>query len=255
MGEKLSGKIAIVTGAAQGIGAYYVRGLAAEGASVILTDIKDCDGSVETLKAEVPDADYMVHRCDVADEASVQGMVDSVTERFGKIDILVNNAAFFAGLSRQPFEEISVEEWDKVLGVNLKGVFLCCRAATPIMRRQNCGKIINIASDTMMKGTPRFAHYVSSKGGVVAFTRAIAKELGAYGICVNSVAPGLTTTDAMQSEPGYSEERFARTISTRALARVQTPDDLVGTVVFLASSESDFITGQCIVVNGGDNLY
>ena len=141
----------------------------------------------------------MVDECDVADEAIVQGTEESVTDRIGKIDIFVNNAAFLAGLIRQPFEEISVQEWDKVLDVNLKGVCLCCGAATPIMRRKNYGRIINIAADTMMRGTPRFARYVSFKGGVVSPTRAIAKELGAYRICLNAVAPGLTTTDAMRS--------------------------------------------------------
>jgi NAD(P)-dependent dehydrogenase (short-subunit alcohol dehydrogenase family) len=255
MSHRLDGKVSIVTGAAQGIGAYYARGLAGEGAKVILADVKDCKKAEEAVRKEVEGAEYFSVHCDVSDENSVSALFDKAIGQFGRVDILVNNAAFFSGLGRQPFEEISVEEWDKVMGINLRGVFLCCRAATPIMRRQKYGKIVNIASDTMMKGTPNFAHYVSSKGGVVAFTRAISKEVGVDGICVNSVAPGLTTTDAMQAEPGYSEDRFARTVSSRAIPRIQEPNDLVGTVIFLSSPDSDFITGQCIVVNGGDNLY
>ena len=141
------------------------------------------------------------------------------------------------------------------MSVNLRGVFLCAKAASPIMKAQNYGKIINIASDTMMKGTTHFAHYVSSKGGVFAFTRAIAKELGEYGICVNSVAPGLTRTDVMEAEENFTLKRFDRSVSARSIQRIQQPEDLVGTIMYLASSDSDFVTGQCIVVNGGDNLY
>ena len=166
-----------------------MRGLASEGDGVVVTDIKDCEGSVEASEAYVSGKNSMVHQCDIADEASVQGAVDSVTDRIGKINILVNNAAFLAGLNRQPFEKISVQEWDKVLGVNSKGVCVCCGAATPIMRRKNYERIIIIALDTMMRGTLRFVYYVSSKGGVVSTKRAIAKELGADGIRLNSVAP------------------------------------------------------------------
>ena len=168
---------------------------------------------------------------------------------------MVNNAAIFASLDRKPFEEIPVDEWDLVMSVNLRGIFLCAKAVSPIMKAQKYGKIINIASDTMMKGTTHFAHYVSSKGGVVAFTRAIAKEIGEYGICVNSIAPGLTCTDVMEADEGFSTKRFDRSVSARSIKRIQKPEDLVGTIIYLASSDSDFVTGQCIVVNGGDNLY
>ena len=166
-----------------------------------------------------------------------------------------NNLPIGMQVIGRPFEEISVNEWDLVMSVNLRGVFLCAKAASPIMKAQKYGKIINIASDTMMKGTTHFAHYVSSKGGVFAFTRAIAKEIGEYGICVNSIAPGLTCTDVMEAEENFTLKRFDRSVSARSIQRIQQPEDLVGTIIYLASSDSDFVTGQCIVVNGGDNLY
>jgi NAD(P)-dependent dehydrogenase (short-subunit alcohol dehydrogenase family) len=255
MSGRLDGRVAIVTGAAQGIGAVYARGLAAEGAKTVMVDIKDCGATKDMVATAAPGAELMAEICDVSDEASVAALFDAVVARFGSVDILVNNAAVFATLDRKPFEEIPVDEWDKVMSVNLRGVFLCCRAATPIMRKQKYGKIVNIASDTMMKGTTRFAHYVSSKGGVMAFTRAIAKEVGVDGIRVNSIAPGLTATDVMRAVEGYHPGQFDRSVSARALPRIEEPEDLVGTVIFLASPDSDFVTGQCIVVNGGDNLY
>jgi NAD(P)-dependent dehydrogenase (short-subunit alcohol dehydrogenase family) len=252
---RLKNKVAIVTGAAQGIGAVYVKALAVEGAKTVIVDIKDCAKTEEAVRADLPEAQLMSQICDVSDETSVQSLMDTVVQKYGRVDILVNNAAVFASLDRKPFEEISIDEWDKVMSVNLRGVFLCARAASPIMKAQKYGKIINIASDTMMKGTTNFAHYVSSKGGVVAFSRAIAKELGKDQICVNSIAPGLTCTDVMEAEEGYTSARFERSVSARAIPRIQMPEDLAGTVIYLASSDSDFVTGQCIVVNGGDNLY
>ena len=239
----------------RGIGAVYAKALAAEGAKAICVDIKDCATTVDKIKSGLPETTAISHTCDVADEASVQNLMDTVKDRFGRLDILVNNAAVFATLDRKPFEEIPVAEWDLVMSVNLRGVFLCARAAAPIMKAQKYGKIINIASDTMMKGTTHFAHYVSSKGGVYAFTRAIAKELGEHGICVNSIAPGLTCTDVMEAEEGFSPARFERSVNARAIKRIEMPEDLAGTVIYLASPDSDFVTGQCIVVNGGDNLY
>ncbi len=252
---RLKDRVAIVTGAAQGIGAVYVKALAAEGAKTVIVDIKDCAKTEEAVRADLPDADLLSQICDVSNEGAVQNLIDTVVQKFGRLDILVNNAAVFASIDRKPFEEIPVDEWDKVMSVNLRGVFLCARAASPIMKAQKYGKIINIASDTMMKGTTHFAHYVSSKGGVVAFSRAIAKEIGKDGICVNSIAPGLTCTDVMEAEEGYTPARFDRSVSVRAIPRIQMPEDLAGTVIYLASGDSDFVTGQCIVVNGGDNLY
>ncbi len=252
---RLKNRVAIVTGAAQGIGAVYVKALATEGAKTVLVDIKNCTATEEAIRGELPDAEVTSHSCDVSDEASVKNLIETIAKKYGRIDTLVNNAAVFATLDRKPFDEISVAEWDRVMSVNLRGVFLCTRAVYPVMKAQNYGKIINIASDTMMKGTTHFAHYVSSKGGVVAFTRAVAKEVGKDGICVNSIAPGLTCTDVMEAEEGFTPTRFDRSVEARAIPRIQLPEDLAGTVVYLASNDSDFVTGQCIVVNGGDNLY
>ena len=252
---RLKERVAIVTGAAQGIGARYIKALAAEGAKTVIVDIEDCENTKTFVHQEIPNAILATQTCDVSDEKSVQKLIDTTVQKFGRIDILINNAAVFASLDRKPFEEISVDEWDKVMSVNVRGVFLCSRAVSPVMKAQKYGKIINIASDTMMKGTTLFAHYVSSKGGVVAFTRAIAKELGESGICVNSVAPGLTCTDVMKAEEDFSIKRFDRSVAARAIPRIQEPEDLTGTIIYLASSDSDFVTGQCIVVNGGDNLY
>jgi len=252
---RLKNKVTIVTGAAQGIGAVYAQAFAKEGAHVVIVDVKNCEKTKATVEKNVAEIEVMANSCDVSKENDVNRLVETVMDRYGRIDVLVNNAAVFASLDRKPFEEIPVKEWDQVMEVNLRGVFLCARAVTPIMKKQKKGKIINIASDTLMKGTTRFAHYVSSKGGVMAFTRAIAKELGGDGICVNSIAPGLTSTDVMQAEEGYHPSRFDRAVAARAIPRIQVPEDLVGTLVFLASNDSDFVTGQCIVVNGGDNLY
>ncbi len=175
--------------------------------------------------------------------------------RFGRIDALINNAALFQrpAMSRVPFEQIPVEEWDRMMAVNLRGIFLCCRAVVPYMKQQRRGKIINISSGTVFHGSPLRAHYVTSKAGVIGFTRSLARELGAYNITVNAVAPGLTlsmdTVD--EARAAMNQER----LQTRALKRTELPEDLVGTIVFLCSSESDFMTGQTLVVDGGAQMH
>jgi NAD(P)-dependent dehydrogenase (short-subunit alcohol dehydrogenase family) len=176
-------------------------------------------------------------------------MVEATVRRFGRIDVLVNNAALFSKLAPKPIEEIPVEEWDRVMAVNVRGVFLCCQAVLPQMRRQGRGKIVNIASGIIISGRPNLLHYVTSKGAVFALTRALAREVGLAGITVNSLAPGLTATEGTRAQ--LDPEEFAGQRQMRALARDETPEDLEGTLVFLASDDSDFITGQMIVVNGG----
>jgi len=178
-------------------------------------------------------------------------MAQKTIERFGRIDILINNAAIFANLGKKPFFEISEEEWDEVMRINLKGVFLCCKAVYPHMKKQGKGKIINVSSSTFFMGVPYFLHYVSSKGGVIALTRALAREVGDDGICVNAIVPGLTISDAVRGNPMYPEEYLRVAASNRCFKRDELPEDLTGTVVFLASDDSDFITGQTIVVDGG----
>ncbi len=190
---------------------------------------------------------------DVASEASTVEMAKKTAERFGRIDALVNNAAIYGGIVTKPFHQITVDEWDKLMAVNLKGVFLCCKAVFPYMKEQGKGKIVNIASAVAFSGVPYFAHYTTSKGGVIAFTRAMARELGGYNINVNAVAPGLTVTKA--SLDMIPDDRIEINVARHSLKRRQQPEDLLGVVMFLSSVESDYITGQTIVVDGGDILH
>ena len=192
---------------------------------------------------------------DVADEASVGAMVAQAIATFGKIDILVNNAAIFASIpvSQGPFDQIPIDEWDRLFAVNVRGTWLCCRAVIPHMRSRGFGKIVNISSGTASKGTPNMLHYVSSKAAVEGLTRALAREVGTTtGICVNAVAPGNT-----ESEPriaSLTQEERARALRDRIFQRPEKPEDVVGAVLFLSSPESDFITGQTIHVDGGSVL-
>jgi len=249
MTGRLDGAVAIVTGGAQGIGAAYVRGMAAQGASVVVADVLDATPLVSEIAAGQGRA--LGIACDVADRASVAGMVGRTLDEFGKIDILVNNAALFGHLAHSRFEDISEDEWDAVMRVNVKGVWEASRAVMPEMRRNGYGKIVNIASTTALKGTPMLLHYVASKGAVIAISRAMAREVGDDNICVNTVAPGLTMSENVLQSGLWPDEWIERNVASRALKRRQMPDDLVGVVVFLASPESDFITGQVIAVDGG----
>lgn len=246
---RLKGKVAIVTGGARGLGKTYALGLAQEGARVVVADTLDGRGVIEAIEEKGGEA--LALRTDVSDETSTQEMSRKTIECFGRVDILINNAAIFASIVRKPFYEISGQEWDDVIRVNLKGLFLCCKAVYPHMKKQGKGKIINISSGTWFKGSPFFLHYATSKAGVVGFTRALARELGNDGISVNSVAPGLTLSDALQEKLQDSGEIIRATVNTRCFKRGEKPEDLIGTILFLASDESDFITGQTIVVDGG----
>ena len=175
-------------------------------------------------------------------------------QAFGGIQVLVNNAALFGKIARKPFAEIDSDEWDRVMAVNTRGPFECVKAVLPVMRRQRYGKIINIASGTVFKGTPMMLHYVASKGAIVAMTRALARELGEDGICCNALAPGLTLSNTVKGRNDYSEVRRLN-VESRALKREETPDDLVGALLFLASHDSDFMTGQTILVDGGSAMH
>jgi NAD(P)-dependent dehydrogenase (short-subunit alcohol dehydrogenase family) len=189
---------------------------------------------------------------DVSDEGAVKALVAQTMERFGKIDILVNNAALFAPLAEQKFTDIDLALWDRVMAINVRGVFLMAKHVAPHMIAQKYGKIINISSGTVARGIPMFAHYVTSKGAVTAFTRSISRELGEHNICVNNLAPGFTLSDSVVSEnPGHLEHSRQPSIVRRALKRDQYPEDLLGALVFLASADSDFVTGQTIAVDGG----
>ena len=248
--SKLNGKVAIVTGAAQGIGATYAKALANEGAQVVLTDIHDCKSVANEITGTYQGSETLTLITDVSDEKSTQEMAEKTLARFGNIDILVNNAAIFGALIPGRFEDIDVAEWDRLMAVNVKGSWLCTKAVSPTMRRNGYGKIINIASGTLYKGTPGLLHYVSSKGAIIAMTRVLSRELGEDGICVNTISPGLTMSENVLNSENWMAGRDTNK-ETRALKRYQTPEDLVGALIFLASEESDFMTGQSMVVDGG----
>lgn len=249
---RLKDKVAIVTGAARGLGKAYALRLAKEGAKVVVADILDGKETVDAIVAQGGEAFYV--KTDVTSDESTQEMAGKVVEQFGSIDILVNNAALFADIVKKPFWEIPASEWDAVMAVNLKGPFLCAKAVYPQMKKQGKGKIINVSSGTFYKGLPLFLHYVVSKGGNVALTRSMAREVGNAGICVNTIAPGYTETEFLKEHPQDRPEIIGMIIGTRCIKRAERPDDLTGTIVFLASDDSDFITGQTIIVDGGSAL-
>jgi NAD(P)-dependent dehydrogenase (short-subunit alcohol dehydrogenase family) len=236
----LDGKVAIVTGGAQGIGAAIAAGLETEGAEVVIADLEPPEGGI---------------RADVSSEDDVERMVAEALERNGRIDILVNNAGLYASLEMRPFTEIPLEEWNRVMEVNVASMFLTCRAVVPVMREQGGGKIVNISSGTPFRGVPFLLHYVTSKGAIVALTRALAKELGKDGILVNCVAPGFTMSDGVKSHPEVVEKLRDVSVAARTIQRDQVPEDVVGAVVFLCSPAADFVTGQTMVIDGGQYFH
>ena len=255
MAGRLDGRVAIITGGGHGIGKAYAMRLAAEGAKVVIAEL---DGkAATTVAAELVALGHqaIAVQTDVANEASVKNMAQQAVAQFGRIDVLVNNAAIFATvpMSRSPFDQISVDEWDCMMSVNVKGTWLASRAVVPQMRQQGYGKIINVSSGTALKGSPSRIHYVTSKAGILGFTKTLANEVGKDGICVNCVAPGSTLSEENPDDDILKMR--AQAANTRALKRVQTPEDLTGAVVFFASADSDFITGQTLVVDGGSCMH
>jgi NAD(P)-dependent dehydrogenase (short-subunit alcohol dehydrogenase family) len=246
---RLGGKVAIVTGGARHIGAAYCRKLAAEGAAVVIADVLDGEGVVKEIAATGGQA--IALKVDVSREEDTARMAAEAVRVFSRIDILVNNAAIFINLQRHPFYEISAEEWDRVSAVNIKGPFLCAKAVFPQMKQQRSGKIINISSSTVFAGTPLFLHYVASKAALVGMTRSLAREVGEFGICVNAIAPGLVQHEGQNAPREFTEFQ----LKARSLKRLQTPEDLLGVLVYLASSDSDFVTGQTLLIDGGNVLY
>jgi NAD(P)-dependent dehydrogenase (short-subunit alcohol dehydrogenase family) len=249
---RLDGRVAILTGGAKGIGVHYARALAAEGARLMIADIADGKDVAAALAREHGANSVESSVTDVSDEGAVKVLVGKTMDRFGKIDILVNNAALFAPLTEQKVTEIDIALWDRVMAINVRGVFLMTKHVAPHMIAQKYGKIINISSGTVARGIPLMAHYVSSKGAVTAFTRASSRELGEFNICVNNLAPGFTLSETVVKEnPGHLEHSRQPAIARRALKRDEFPEDLLGALVFLSSKDSDFITGQTIAVDGG----
>jgi NAD(P)-dependent dehydrogenase (short-subunit alcohol dehydrogenase family) len=243
----LEGRLAIVTGAGRGLGREFAMRCAAEGAAVAIAEIDapSADETAEEIRRRGGRA--VAVQTDVTDFPAVSAMVEQVVSEFGRIDALVNNAGIIE-LPRRPFEQIPEEEWNRVMSVNVGGVWNCCRAVIGHMRDQGYGKIVNVASDTVLSGVPGMLHYVCSKGAVIALTRALCREVGSDGVCVNAIAPGLTETPAALV---HGAEAVKRSLELRAIPRAATPSDIAGTVIYLVSSQSDFVTGQVIPVNGG----
>lgn len=249
--EGLKDKVVIVTGGGHGIGNAYCLGFATAGARVAVADIDKAAADRVAAQVAAAKAEALPLHVDVADEQATRAMAAAALERFGRIDVLVNNAAIFATIpmNRGRIDTITSEEWDRLMAVNLKGLFYCCRAVLPTMRAQKSGKIINIASGTVFNGSPGRIHYVTSKAGTIGFTRTLAREVGEDNIQVNVLAPGNTLSE---ENPGPEMLRFRQAaIGSRALKRVQVPQDVVGAMLFLASPLSDFMTGQTLNVDGG----
>jgi len=247
--RSLDGKVAIVTGGAQGIGRALAEGLAAEGARIVVADLRGAEEAARSFDEGVG------LTVDVSNEDDVQRLIDETVDRCGGIDILVNNAGLYASLEMRPFEQIPLDEWRQVMDVNVASMFLTCRAAVPAMRSRGGGKIVNISSGTPFRGVPFLLHYVTSKGAIVAFTRALAKEVGRDAVLVNCVAPGFTMSAGVEAHPEVIEKLRDVSVAARTIQRDQVPEDVVGAVVYLCGPASGFVTGQTIVIDGGQYFH
>jgi 3-oxoacyl-[acyl-carrier protein] reductase len=249
----LDERTVIITGGGKGIGKVYAQEFAKAGARVVAADVDGAAASGVATALTQQGCAALGLTADITSEDSTAAMAQAALDRFGSIDVLINNASLMSALARRSWLEIPVEEWDRVMAVNLRGMFLCCRAVFPAMQAQRRGKIVNISSTRVFDGTPNRLHYTTSKAGVIGFTRALAREVGAFGITVNAVTPGLTQSDTqVQSSSG---NYLAAQVAGRAIERVQVPEDLVGAVMFLSSAASDFMTGQTVNVDGGKSMH
>jgi 3-oxoacyl-[acyl-carrier protein] reductase len=242
-------RVVIVTGAAQGIGRTYAIEFARAGAKVVVADIQGDKAAVVAQEIAAEGHAAIAQAIDVAAPESVRRGIDATLAAFGRIDVLINNAAIFTPLGRRVFDEIPFEEWERVLRVNVTGSWLCASAVAPVMRKAGWGRIVNISSSTVPMGLPMFTHYVTSKAAVIGMTRAMARELGPHGITVNCVLPGLTDTEV--DNPGRTDAMRAKVVDLQCVKRIERPEDLVGMLLFLASPASAFVTGQSIAVDGG----
>jgi len=248
---RLAGKTVIVTGGAKGLGREFCLGLAREGASVVMAAHRFDTREAKEAKAAIEAQGGLALEVNVTDGAGLAAMVAETLARYGRIDALVNNAAMYGGISRAGIMDIDPAEWDALMNVNLKGPFMACRAVIPQFKLQGGGKIVNIASEVAFTGSKGMIHYVTSKGGIISFTRSLAAELGQFNICANAVAPGYTDTSASRTLGDVTKYDTSKT----PLARLEQPDDLVGAVAFFVSDESNFVTGQTLVVDGGRYMH
>ncbi len=249
---RLEDKVAVITGAGQGLGRAYALRFVEEGAHVVVADIQEDKANSVVQEVRNLGGKGLAVKVDVSDPESVRDMFDQTVERFGHVDVLINNASIFSTIEMKPFEEITLEEWNRLLAVNLTGSFLCCQAVAPHMREREQGRIINISSGVVLMGRPFYAHYVASKAGIIGLTRALANELGEDNITINAITPGPTETEVPRET--VSPEQAQAMIDAQAIKRRETAEDLVGVAVFLASEDSKFITGQMINVDGGLNF-
>ncbi len=249
----LAGRSVVITGGGKGIGKVYAQEFAKAGARVVAADIDA--GAAKAVAETLTGAGFEAIGLgvDIASEEATHAMAQTALDRFGAIDVLINNASLMSVLARRSWLEIPIEEWDRVMAVNLRGMFLSCRAAFPAMKAQKRGKIVNISSSRVWEGAPNRLHYTTSKAGVIGFTRALAREVGEFGITVNAVTPGMTQSETQVASS--SGNYLATRLAGRAIERVQVPGDLVGTVMFLSSSASDFMTGQTLNVDGGKSMH
>ena len=247
---QLKDKVAIVTGAARGLGRAYAEAMAREGAAVVAGDVRDCAETVQAIKQTGGRALGLA--LDVAKLDSCRTMADAAIKEFGRVDALVNNAALYANLKGGRFDQLDEAQWDQVMQVNVKGVWNCCRAVVPLMRAQKSGSVINISSLAPVYGLPYALDYSASKGAVIAMTRSLARELGRDWIRVNAVAPSAVMTEGTKEFFGEKLEKAKQVIAQgQSLQRNLETDDLTGTIIYLASDASRFVTGQTIMVDGG----
>ncbi len=245
----VTGRVVVITGAGQGIGRAYARHFADNGAIPVIADINGENGARVAAEIETAGGRALAVQTDVTEPDSAAAMIDATLSAYGRLDILINNAAIFVTLPRRPFEDIPLEEWRQVMDVNITGCFICASAVIPAMREASWGRIINISSSTVPQGIPGFLHYVTSKSALIGMSRAMAREVGGNGITVNTVLPGMIETE--MENIGRTDEGRQHVIRNQSLHRQQTPEDMVGTLLFLASPASSFMTGQSVCVDGG----